>query len=175
MGGFFLLMFILPATAILLVLWLTTWNNLFGKILLCFWLSLFGLMLLGVVVNFFTSKTNLKRNDIYGEYVIARAKCRGKQADWQYDHFRFEIIKPNIFLFHVTDKDKILKTYKGALTFLEEYERPRIVLQVDTPRHHIIEDKPTLYREPFSFYYVFHSTKFGNVFFEKGHWKPIGN
>jgi hypothetical protein len=135
------------------------------------WMGIFGLILLVTIIHFLTGKKELERDDIYGEYIIDRSKFPGKQADWQYNHFRFEITKQNEFLFHLTDKEKILKTYKGKVTFLEAYSRPRIVLQVDTPGHHIIEDRPTLFRTVWSFYYVFNSPKFGNVFFTKGQWK----
>ena len=89
--------------------------------------------------------------------------------------FVFEITKKNEFLFYLTDKEKVTKMYRGNVKFLEAYKGPRIVLSVDTPRHHIIEDVPTLYRSIWSFYYVFPSPKFGNVFFTKGKWKPIRN
>ena len=165
--------FIVPLTGLLLLIWLVTRKKVFGKILGLIWLGIFGLIFLGAIIHFFTGKKEVDRDDIYGKYIIDRTKFPGKQADWQYDHFRFEITKQNEFLFHLTDKERITKTYKGTVEFLKAYIRPRVVLHVDTPRHHIIEDKPTLYRTVSSFYYVFHSPEFGNVFFTKGQWKPI--
>ncbi|QRR00195.1 hypothetical protein [Dyadobacter sandarakinus] len=41
------------------------------------------------------------------------------------------------------------------------------------PTHHILMDNPTTYRETWSFYLVFDSPKFGNVFFTKGDWEPL--
>jgi len=171
--NFLVILFLFPLTAILALLWLATGKKLFGRLLALVWLPLFGLIFLISAVNFFTSKTVLDPDDIYGEYIIDRTKFPGKQADWQYDHFRIEITRENEFLFHLTEKEKIIRTYKGTITFLGAYRNPRIVVQVDTPRHHIINDNPTLYRNVWTFYYVFNSPKFGNVFFTKGHWEPI--
>lgn len=176
MGFGFTLFFVfilLPLTGILLLIWLFTKKRFFGKALGCIWLGVLALILLVVVIGVFTSKKELDKNDVYGHYVIDRTKFPGLQADWQYNHFRFEITKQNEFLFHITDKQTIKHTYKGKVKFLETYDRPRIVLEVDTPHHHIINNKPTLYRTIWSFYYVFKSPKFGNVFFTKGNWKPI--
>ena len=171
----FVIFILVPLTGLLLLIWLVTGKKVFGKILGLIWLGIFGLFFLGaiIIIHFFPHKRELDRDDIYGEYIIDRTKFPGKQADWQYDHFRFEITEQNEFLFHLTDKGTITKTYKGTVEFLKAYIRPRVVLHVDTPRHHIIEDKPTLYRTVSSFYYVFHSPEFGNVFFTKGQWKPI--
>ena len=55
--------------------------------------------------HFFTDKTNVYQNDIYGSYVIDRTKYSGKEANWQYDHYRFEITRQDSFLFHVTNKN----------------------------------------------------------------------
>jgi hypothetical protein len=90
-----------------------------------------------------------------------------------YDHYRFEITEKNEFIFYLIEKDKIKKTFKGTVEFLETYKQPRIIIKVSNPTYHIIEEKPTLYRTIWSFYYVFHSPKYGNVFFTKGTWKPI--
>ncbi len=43
------------------------------------------------------------------------------------------------------------------------------------PTHHIMASNPTIYRSFKSFYLVFNSSKFNNVFFKKGTWKPLEN
>ncbi|GGF21443.1 hypothetical protein GCM10011383_36370 [Hymenobacter cavernae] len=116
---------------------------------------------------------NIERDDLYGEYIIDRSKFPGRQADWQYNHFRFQITRDDKFYFYLMEEGKVVKVYTGAVSFLEDYVRPRLVLQINTPTYHIIEDNPTLYYTGSSFYYVFNSPKFGNVFFVKGDWKPI--
>ena len=166
---------LLPLTCVFVLIWIVSGKKIYGKILGIIWLSIFVLLLLSITIGFFIQQKVLDKDDIYGEYIIDRTKFSGKQSDWQYNHYQFEITKQNEFLFHQTEYDKILKTNKGTIKFLEAYKQPRIIIQVDTPRHHIIEEKPTLYLEVWSYYYVFKSPKFGNVFFTKGKWKPIKN
>ncbi|NRF37488.1 hypothetical protein [Pedobacter foliorum] len=43
------------------------------------------------------------------------------------------------------------------------------------PTHHIMDGDPTIYRDTWSFYLVFNSPKFGNMFFKKGAWEPLDN
>lgn len=170
----FFMFVLVPLTGLLLLIWLITRKKIFGKALGLLWIGIFGFVSLIIMIHFFIDKKELSRKDIYGQYIIDRTKFPGAQADWQYDHFRLEITPQNKFFFYLAEKDKIIKVYQGNVIFLESYTSPRIVLQVDTPRHHIINDKPTLYRNTWTFYYVFNSPKFGNVFFTKGQWKPIG-
>lgn len=170
-----LLIPLLLLTGVLGLAWLLTRNKYAAWALALIWLPLAGLVLLGAVNWFFTAKKELRREDIYGEYVIDRTKYPGRQADWQYNHFRFEITEQGRLLFHVTEQARIVKTYVGRASFLEAYRQPRLVLQLEGPSHHIVSAAPTLYRTPFSFYYVFHSPKFGNVFFTKQKWQPLAD
>jgi len=173
--GFNLLVaFILfPLTILLIVVWLFTRKKNYGKLILLIWLPVFALILLGTITRFFTEKKQLNRDDIYGEYVIDRNMYAGKQANWQYDHFRFSITEDNKFTFYCTDKEKVLKTFTGYVDFVEGYSQTRIVIHVKEPRHHVIDSTPRLFRRLFSFYYVFYSPKYGNVFFVQGKWKNI--
>ena len=164
---------IFPLTVILLIIWLFTKNKNFGKTIGCIWIPILCLVTFVSIVHFFASKTELEREDIYGEYVIDRTKYPGAQADWQYNHFRFEITKQNKFLFHITERNRTIKTYIGRVEFLDTYKNPRIILRFNKQSHHIVSQNPTLYRTVWSFYYVFYSTKFNNVFFVKSKWKPI--
>lgn len=166
--------FIFFLTMVLAIVWLVTKRKAFAKAILYLWLIVAIFLAIISVLNFFTYKKQLLPEDIYGDYIIDRSKIPGKQADWQYNHYRFEITPQNEFYFHVTDKERVVKTYTGTVSFLEAY-KCRLVLHVDSPAHHIMEEKPTLYREVWSFYYVFNSPKYGNVFFTKGKWKPIKN
>ena len=177
MGFGFNLLFIFvlaPVTLVFLVIWLISRKIIFGKTLGLIWLIVFGMIFLLETFHFFTAKKELTREDIYGSYIIDRTKYPGRQADWQYDHYRFEITKDNKFIFHQTEGSRINKSCNGTVKFLEAYIEPRIEIKVDSTGYHIINDKPTLYRTTWSFYYVFHSPKFGNVFFKKGTWKAIG-
>ena len=80
----------------------------------------------------------------------------------------------NIY-FYVTDKEKILKTYKGKISTLKTYKSAILVIDMEKPTIHIMQSNPTIYRSAWSFYLVFHSNKFNNMYFRKGVWKPIGN
>ncbi|WP_235922054.1 hypothetical protein [Flavobacterium phycosphaerae] len=116
----------------------------------------------------------IEKEDIYGDYVIDRDKFAGKQADWQYNHYRFTITKDNQILFYITNKERIVKTIKGKAEIKEYYTpSPRLKLIFEEPKFHIIADNPALYREIWSFYYVFYSDKYQNVFFKKGTWHSI--
>ncbi len=171
----FFIFFLAPISILLALIWIFTGKRIFGKILGGFWLLIFLLFATGRIIDYFTTPINLEQEDIYGEYVIDRNKFPGYQADWQYDHFRFEITKHDSIYFYVTDGKTIVKTFKGTIAFHTAYKRPRLIINIEEPGHHIIEDYPTLYRVPRKFYYVFNSTEFGNVFFTKGEWEEIAN
>jgi len=125
-------------------------------ILICWGIVVGGMLSLMAfvsVIKFFTEKKQLERNDIYGSYVIDRSMFSGKQADWQYNHFRFEITPQDSFKLYYMEKDRILKTYKAKVNFLNGYEY-RLTLKADSPGYHLIDPSPTLYRRIFSFYYA---------------------
>ena len=171
----FFILILVPLTGILFVVWLISRKLLIGKILGLVWLGIFGLMLLVVVLNWLTSKTELDKKDYYGEYVINRDYFKGKQTDWQYNHFRFEITEQDSIFFYVTDRKKKLKTYRGTITTTNpiNWGSDRLIIEMQQPTHHILTSNPTTYRSAWSFYLVFNSPEFYNVFFKKGKWKPI--
>lgn len=158
---------ILPSTVVLLLLWIIFRKAIFGKILGLIWGGIISLLVLSLVLHIFTTKMKLTKNKIYGEYVIDKSKFPGRQADWQYDNFKFEITKDNIFHFSYKSLTDEYETEKIPVRILEQYYSDRLEIGKDTTRHHIIVDNPTLYRNVWSFYYVFESEKFGNVFFKK--------
>ena len=112
MAFLFFLFILAPLTGILLLAWWGTGNKIFGKIVGYFWLGLFGLFILGTIIRLLTDKKELEKNDYYGEYIVNRDYFPGKQADWQYDNFRFEIKDNDSIYFHVTDKEEILNHVK---------------------------------------------------------------
>jgi hypothetical protein len=164
---------LVPLTIITLLTWLITGRKGFGRTILYVFLGIIGFVIFSMTIKFLTAKTILKKGNFYGEYVIDRSFYKGKQTDWQYDNFRFEIIDNDSIFFHITDKDKILKTYKGTITTTNNYGSERLVINMNQPTHHILTTPPTIYRYSWTFYLVFNSPKFNNVFFKKGHWKPI--
>jgi hypothetical protein len=125
------------------------------------------------VITFLNSNTRVTAGKIYGNYIIDRSKYPGKQADWQYNHYRFKITEDNKIFFYITEKENIIKTIEGKVEFTEYGYSPHLKIHINEPRFHILKENPTLYREIWSFYYVFESEKYKNVFFTKGNWKPI--
>ena len=125
-----------------------------------------------VIYNFFTKPIQVDKDDVYGDYIIDRRKYPGENAEWQYHHYRFTITETDSIYFYVTDKNRIVRTYKGPVDISS---RGVIVPFIDYPmgfsKYHVLNDNPTLYRNPFSFYYVFKSPLYGNMFFIKGEYK----
>ena len=164
---------LIPLTVILLIVWVISRKWIFGKTVGLIWLGLLGLAFLSEMIQFLTAKKQLKKDDFYGQYIIDRDYFPGKQTDWQYENFRFEIMDNDSIHFFVTQNDKILKTFKGTITTLKPYNSERLVINMEQPTYHILTTNPTIYRSAWGYYLVFNSPKFGNVFFSKGKWKPI--
>jgi hypothetical protein len=169
----FFVFILVPLTGILLLTWLLTRKKIFGIILGVIWITIVGLAVFSVTSQTLTSKKELKKNDYYGEYIVNRDYFPGRQADWQYENFRFEIKGNDSIYFYVTDKEKILKTYRGTITTTKPYSSERLIVNMEQPTHHIMTSNPTTYRSAWSFYLVFYSPKFDNVCFKKGQWKPL--
>lgn len=169
----FFVFILIPLTGILLVTWLLTRKKLFGKTLGLIWLCIFGLAFLSGTIRWLTEKKELKKKDYYGQYIVNRDYFPGRQADWQYENFRFEIKENDSIFFYVTDKEKIIKTFKGTISTVKPYNSERLKIKMERPTHHIMTSNPTIYRSAWSFHLVFYSPKFNNVYFKKGKWKPL--
>jgi hypothetical protein len=117
---------------------------------------------------FFFEKYTLSKKMVYGEYVIDRSKFSGYQADWQYEHYKIEISKDDT-LHLIVDFDGNITEYKKKIYFVNGYANARwtFVNSPDAGTHHIIQSTPYLFRTRHSYYYVFYSEKYGNVFFKK--------
>lgn len=169
----FFVLILLPLTGILLLFWILSRLKVFGMFLGIIWLAVAALVLFVTIINWITSPRDLDKEDYYGSYIINRAFFKGKQADWQYNTFRFEIKDNDSIYFYITDKETILKIYKGAIATTENYISERLIINMEQPGYHILYSNPTTYRSTWSFNLVFYSPKFNNVFFKKGKWKPI--
>ncbi|MFL9843052.1 hypothetical protein [Flavobacterium rhizosphaerae] len=167
----FFLFIVVPVIIILFILWLINPKKIFIKTIFGILIGLFSLIVLSGIFNFLRSKKVLSKDDYYGNYVIDKEIISGKQADWQYDHFRFEIKDNDSVYFYETDKNKILQTYRGSISTVKPYNSERLVLHMTQPTHHILSTNPTIYRSAWGFTLVFESPKFGNMFFVKGNWK----
>lgn len=168
----FLIFILLPVTVAFLIAELFSRKGSFLKSLGWMWLAVFALVIFSFTVQWFTSITELEKEDYYGEYTVCRSCYPGKQADWQYDHFRFEIRENDSIYFHVTDKERIVQTYRGSIRTTKAHISERLIVEMERPGYHILTSDPTVYRGHKKFYLVFRSPKFGNVFFRKGSWKP---
>ncbi len=176
MGFGFTLLFIfilIPVTALLSAIWGISRKKIFGKALGCIWMFVFVLGFSSVMLRGLFDKKNLNKNDYHGTYIINRSYFAGKQADWQYDHFRFEIKNNDSIYFYSTNGAKILKTYKGKISTTDNYVSARLILHMDSNTHHIMLQNPTIIRSAWSFILIFHSPKFNNVYFKKGDWEPL--
>jgi len=167
----FVISILIPLTGILLLIWLLTRKKVFGKVVGLIWLGLIALVIISEIVNSIKGKIKLEKKDYYGEYIVNRNYFPGKQADWQYDNFRFEIKDNDSIYFYVTNKEKILKTYRGTITTTKPYSSERLIINMEQPNHHIMTSNPTIYRNTWDFNLVFYSPKFNNLYFKKGRWE----
>lgn len=169
----FMIFIFLPFIGIILVVWLLSRKKIFGKIIAISCLGILSLTFLSITIHWFTAKKKLKKKDYYGQYIVNRNYFKGEQTDWQYNTFRFEITENDSIRFYLTDKEKILKIYRGTITTTESYSSKRLIINMEQPTFHILTSNPTTYRSAWSFYLVFYSPKFNNMFFKKGKWKSI--
>ncbi len=171
--NFFFILIVLPLTGILLLIGILSRSIVLIKFIGLLWLSIFGLIILSIIIQAYNAKILLKKEDYYGEYTVDRRFFKGKQADWQYNTFRFDIKNNDTLYFHVTENDRILRTYTGSITTVKINDTERLVINMLKPNYHILASNPTIYRNNKGFFLVFNSSRYGNMFFKKGKWKPI--
>ncbi len=163
---FFLLVVVGASILGLIVLGLTK-SEAVKSCLVTLWGFIFFIVVLAMIARPFMTKKVLDKSDFYGNYVIDTTYFDPVQAQWQYDHFRFEIKRNDSVYFHITDKDRIIKTYKGSITYPKPYGSARLKFKMKYPPHHILETPPTIYRSTWSFRLVFNSRKYNNMYFKK--------
>ena len=171
----FFLFILVPGSALLIILAILKQEKVFLKLLAVAWLGVSGLAMISVVGRSWFATIELEKEDYYGSYVIDRNQFSGRQADWQYNTFRFDITRDDKIIFYVTNKDDVLKTYTGEMSTIKPYSSHRPIFWMQQPTHHIVLSNPTVCRQGRQFYLVFDSPRFGNVFFKKGKWKLIDN
>ena len=144
-----------------------------GKSILTIYAFGIGFIIIMSIIGTLSKKKVLEKSDFYGEYTIDRNYFSGKQADWQYNNFRFEIKVNDSIYFYVTDEERINETYKGTISTLVPYKSARLVIEMEKTTHHILTSNPTIYREAWDFFMVFKSPRFHNMYFRKGKWEKI--
>ena len=169
----FLLFIVLPLTAVLIGSWLLTQKKIFGKALGLLWLAVAGLVFVSSILGHSNTPRELEEEDYYGWYVVDRGYFPGRQADWQYNSMRFYIASNGTINFYVTDKARIIKTFRGQVSTVKPYSSARLVLFMEQPTYHVVADNPTTYRSRSGFHLVFYSPEFNNVYFKKGEWEPL--
>jgi hypothetical protein len=133
-------------------------------------LAFVGLVIILGIYGKITSPMNVDRDDVTGTYRVDRDMFAGKEADWQYEHFILTIEERDTLVLRSKDLNGNWHTFKrpivpvldGAYSYLWRFPTER-----DSTVHHILTNTPTLHRQQWSFYYSFHSPRFGNVFFRK--------
>ncbi|MGB5983095.1 MAG: hypothetical protein WBG46_13210 [Nonlabens sp.] len=167
-GGFMML-----CAIIVFLIGLRHRKSWYGKVLL----GLIGagatFLLLTIIWGLLNQKMVLEPDDFYGNYTVNRSYFEKKQANWQYNHYRFEIKENDSIYFYHTDGSKILETWKGKVYYPGFHKSARLHIKMKEPKHHILESDPTIYREAWKFHLVFNSAKFGNMYFIKNEWEPI--
>jgi hypothetical protein len=166
----FVVFILFPLLCILFIFWVISKKKVFGKTITSIIVGLFSLILLYSVLRIITGKKILDKDDYHGSYTINKNYFPGKQANWQYDNFRFEIKDNDSIYFYVTDKANIRQTYKGIISTVKRASSERLVLHMQQPTHHVLTTNPTIYRSVWSFELVFNSPKFNNMYFTKGKW-----
>lgn len=165
---------ILPLTLILFLLGAFTKKEVFFKTIGCIWIPILCLMGLSIIVSLLPDTSILEKEDYYGEYIIDRNFFKGKQADWQYNHFRMKITETDSIFLYTMEDEQIVAIHKGTISTVKPYNSERLVLKMNKPNHHITETNPTTYRKTcWDFYLVFNSKKFHNMYFRKGIWEKI--
>lgn len=154
-------------------------------------ITLAVIFIIGYLANiFFTSPMTVRKIHLESNYIIDREMFKGKDADWQYNHYALKIDEDTLYL-RILNNNRIIKTFKKHIfyvdidkhrfitfqegqysdEFMESKEIDR--LSLDTSKHHMLRLNPKLMSNPFSFRIILQSTKYGNMFFKKGKWKPL--
>ena len=125
----FFVFVLIPLTLIFVSIWLITKKKFIGKTLGVIWIGILCLVIVASLIQWLTSKTKLNKKYFYGEYVINRNYFPGRQADWQYENFRFEIIDNDSIYFYITDKENVIRTYKGVISTIKPYNSERLMIR----------------------------------------------
>ena len=124
--------------------------------------ALLVVMICGVAFyNYFP----ITKDRVVGKYEIDTSFYSGKNAEWQKEHFKFEITSDDKFIFFEKLADGSFKKTYADLHWYRNSPPMLFRLNLNSP-HELIDTYPGLYRGNRKFYYVF-ETKFGNMFYRK--------
>jgi Mn2+/Fe2+ NRAMP family transporter len=98
-GFALLLIFFSFISIIIFILEIIFKKRIFRQLNKALWILFLLTPFILALASIFTNKKTVEKEDLYGNYIIDRDKCSGKQADWQYNHYRFKITEDNKFSF----------------------------------------------------------------------------
>lgn len=124
-----------------------------------------GVFVCVVVGLYFYGYNPITKDRVVGVYEIDNRFYPGENADWQKEHFSFEITEDSEFLFNEKLKDGSIKTIRGKVDWYR-VSPPMLYRIVMEREHPLVDEHPSLYRGNRKFYYVF-ETKYGNMFYRK--------
>lgn len=104
----------------------------------------------------------LEKADVIGRYEIARSVYPSSQAEWQHKTYTLDITPTQV----IVHDSRTATTWESPITWFT-YPSYRWKFSNNDPRHHVIADGPAIYRTSSSYYYVFKSPLYGNMFFQK--------
>lgn len=170
-----ILIILLFPTSIFLIIGYFSKKKIFFKIGYFILIAPFILIFTISIYNFlFIDKMTVAKENIYGEYIIDRKKYDGKNANWQYEHFKIKITEDDkLHLMIYNDYGKIAKVITKKIVIYDGFSNARLKINSSPDDYHLLQENPTLYRNVWSYYYVFHSSKYGNMFFIKKPWYQI--
>lgn len=140
-------------------------DKIFFKKALILWLLVASFIGIVVLLSWYFSPISVDKHLIIGTYEIDTKLYPGKNANWQKEHFRFQITEDDQFIFYERLADKTERVSYGRVKWAKERTEKWSIL-IEKP-HHVIDQHPVLYRSNRGFYYVFRSKLFGNMFFRK--------
>lgn len=149
------------------ILFLSDENSSIVNKILLFGIS--GFVVLFFLPFVFNSDGGIKESRIIGKYVVNTNVLPGKNADWQYEHYKLEVTKDKYLVVSFYDKGTLMSKDSVEYTFVKRFVSDRIKI-LGPSQHHFFQDNPTLYRKGSSFTYRFFSKKYGNVYFRKKKW-----
>lgn len=124
------------------------------------------LITIGIISDYLNKPIQLTKQSIIGEYRIDTTFYPGKNASWQYKHYKFYITKTDSILFVVmNDNDEPFKIYSHKIAYSNTRNKLWSIIADSTNK--VISNQPILFRGHDNFYYVFKTKPFGNMFFRK--------
>jgi hypothetical protein len=134
-------------------------------IVILIWAATCLLLFFAILAEGYRKPIPLSKADIVGHYQIDTTFYTGKNARWQYNHYRFTISSGDSLYFQVFNNDTIIKSFQEKIKYSSG---PPVLWQLENDSvYHVINHAPTLFRGRKKFYYVFYSDYYGSMFFRK--------